>query len=263
VGVEVRYSSDTSIQTSSIVGNFAGGIGVQGSTGTLIANNTLSNTRASNEVLVFSSNGTLIEGNRMRGGIATSVQSVLGSNNDVIGNVFLAGRTTDIGVSMDSAEGRIANNEISGFDFAAVLVGADGIRVEKNSIHDSGRGIQLQGSFFGRPTGVVVRRNEVFNTHVAILIREMTDTLVKRNATHDNRIGISVRDSTGTAILKNRSDHNADDGIQVHDPATTVTHNRADLNGDLGIQAVEGVTDGGGNKARGNGNPAQCLNVDC
>jgi hypothetical protein len=26
---------------------------------------------------------------------------------------------------------------------------------------------------------------------------------------------------------------------------------------------VPGVTDGGGNKARGNGNPAQCLNVTC
>jgi hypothetical protein len=32
---------------------------------------------------------------------------------------------------------------------------------------------------------------------------------------------------------------------------------------DLGIAAVPGVTDGGRNRARGNGNPAQCLNVAC
>jgi len=32
---------------------------------------------------------------------------------------------------------------------------------------------------------------------------------------------------------------------------------------DLGIEAVAGVTDGGGNHAAGNGNPAQCTNVDC
>ena len=37
----------------------------------------------------------------------------------------------------------------------------------------------------------------------------------------------------------------------------------ANHNHDLGIEAVPGVIDGGGNHAAGNGNPAQCINIDC
>ena len=43
---------------------------------------------------------------------------------------------------------------------------------------------------------------------------------------------------------------------------TTITHNVTYANGDLGIEAAEGVV-GGGNRAFGNGNPLQCLNVEC
>lgn len=263
-GIGVVNSLDNSIETSRFVRNFGAGIAVQDSVGTLISNNVLSNRRASAQVLVFRSNDTLIEGNDMQGGHAAGVESVLGSNNDVIGNVFSGGGKTEIGIFTDTPGSRIAKNEVSGFyPLAAVFVGADRIRVEKNLIHDSAVGVILQGSFFGRPIGVVVRRNEVFNTDIGFRVREMTDTLVERNFTHDNRIGIFVEDSTGTLLLKNRSDQNDEDGISILDPATTVTHNRADLNGDFGIEAVEGVTDGGGNQARRNGNPAQCLNVDC
>jgi hypothetical protein len=49
----------------------------------------------------------------------------------------------------------------------------------------------------------------------------------------------------------------------VESASTTLTRNLAVHNGDLGIEAVPGVTDGGGNRAAGNGNPAQCTNIDC
>jgi hypothetical protein len=39
--------------------------------------------------------------------------------------------------------------------------------------------------------------------------------------------------------------------------------NRAFGNPDFGIEAVAGVIDGGGNRAWDDGNPLQCLNVDC
>ncbi len=268
VGVEVTDSADTSIRASSIVDNHAAGIAIQGSTGTLIEDNVLSNTRASSEMLVFTSSDTSILGNRMSGGYAPSVQSVLGSNNDVIGNVITGneldlGEVTDIGISMNTPGGRIAKNDVSGFDQAAIFVFAGGVEVENNVVYDSLRGVALQGSFFGHPTGVIVRRNEAFDTDIGIVLREMTDTLVERNVTHDNRVGIRVEDSPGTTVSRNLSHDNARDGIRILDPSTTVTRNRADRNGDLGIEAVEGVIDGGKNKARGNGNPAQCLNVAC
>jgi hypothetical protein len=41
-----------------------------------------------------------------------------------------------------------------------------------------------------------------------------------------------------------------------------VRANVANYNGDLGIEVI-GSIDGGGNRARGNGNPLQCLNVEC
>lgn len=64
-------------------------------------------------------------------------------------------------------------------------------------------------------------------------------------------------------LLSNTASGSADDGISVDEPTTTLTANRAFGNADFGIQAVAGVVDGGGNSAWGNGNPLQCLNVQC
>jgi parallel beta-helix repeat protein len=69
--------------------------------------------------------------------------------------------------------------------------------------------------------------------------------------------------SSGTRLDRNLARHNGDDGIDVDNPATRISRNAADENADFGIEAVEGVIDGGRNEASGNGNPMQCLNVDC
>jgi parallel beta-helix repeat protein len=264
IGVEVFRSANNAVKALTIVGNHVEGIVVNSSLQTVISRSTLANVDAENEVLLFGATDTLIEGNHIGGGVSAGIQSLVGRHDEIKKNVFTGDGTSAVGAFMDSAESLIAKNDITGFDQAAIFVGADRVRVEKNSLHDSGLGVILLGNpVFCCPTGVVVRRNHAFNTDVGIAVRDMTDALVRHNVTHDNRIGISVRDSTGTVILKNRSNRNTEDGILILDPATTVAHNRADLNGDLGIDAVEGVIDGGGNKARGNGNPAQCLNVDC
>jgi hypothetical protein len=42
-----------------------------------------------------------------------------------------------------------------------------------------------------------------------------------------------------------------------------LARNVASFNGDLGIEAVVGVVDAGRNRAAGNGDPAQCTNLDC
>jgi parallel beta-helix repeat protein len=65
-----------------------------------------------------------------------------------------------------------------------------------------------------------------------------------------------------TVISRNLVTGNGDDGIDVGAASSTVTRNTAAENVDLGIEAVPGV-DGGGNRAFGNGNPLQCLNVEC
>jgi hypothetical protein len=64
-------------------------------------------------------------------------------------------------------------------------------------------------------------------------------------------------------VVGNLASRNGDDGIDVNVAAATLTRNLANRNYDLGIEAVPGVVDGGGNHAAGNGNPAQCTNIDC
>jgi hypothetical protein len=78
--------------------------------------------------------------------------------------------------------------------------------------------------------------------------------------------GIEVGTIPGTAptiIERNVTSANGEDGIRVTTTRAVITRNRANFNADFGIEAAPGVTDGGGNKARGNGNPAQCVNVRC
>lgn len=76
-------------------------------------------------------------------------------------------------------------------------------------------------------------------------------------------IGLEQGPVTNTLLDRNIAIGAGDDGIDVESASTTLTRNLAFRNGDLGIEAVAGVIDGGGNRAAGNGNPAQCTNVDC
>ena len=125
-------------------------------------------------------------------------------------------------------------------------------------------GIHIRGSQGG---GALADRNEVSGDTTGILVIN-TDAILTRNLVFDNATdGIQVvntafRPFPGNVVDRNRSERNGDDGIDVDVPAT-ISNNLANFNGDFGIEAVPGVTDGGGNKARGNGNPAQCLNVRC
>ena len=50
---------------------------------------------------------------------------------------------------------------------------------------------------------------------------------------------------------------------RLHEAHVTITRNRAYRNGDLGIESVPIVVDGGDNVAFFNGNPLQCLNIQC
>ena len=104
--------------------------------------------------------------------------------------------------------------------------------------------------------------NQCFGIYVA----DSNHNVVRNNVTDNNDIdGIFVlADSRNTRIVGNRAEFNGgDDGIDVDSSATTITRNTANVNGDLGIEAVPGVTDGGGNMASNNGDPRQCVNVDC
>jgi parallel beta-helix repeat protein len=113
--------------------------------------------------------------------------------------------------------------------------------IAANDFFDNAGGIELGGQ-----TGyVTVSRNRVFGSD-------------------EDGISLLGSGAYGTNTFeRNVSNGNGDDGIDIDTSHATITKNRADNNGDLGIEAVPGVSDGGRNKARGNGNPAQCVNVSC
>lgn len=66
-----------------------------------------------------------------------------------------------------------------------------------------------------------------------------------------------------STVVANRAMRNLTNGIQVQDATARVGGNIANANGNLGIAAVGGEVDLGGNRARDNGDPRQCVNVQC
>jgi hypothetical protein len=114
--------------------------------------------------------------------------------------------------------------------------------VARNTVSDNASGFSVFGD------GAQVLRNDFSANEGTGLVVSDPRALVDRNIANDNRL-----------------DHpnNPSSGIEIHVPGAVVSRNRADRNQAYGIDAVPGTIDGGGNRARGNGNPAQCLNITC
>jgi parallel beta-helix repeat protein len=119
-------------------------------------------------------------------------------------------------------------------------------------------------------SGNSVNGNHLTANQEGIAVRgQVAATRVFRNRIADSVEDGIVVDSVPSSpqspnlVERNVSNGNGDDGIDLDRPGAVVTKNTANFNSEFGIESVPGVTDGGGNKARGNGNPAQCLNVSC
>ncbi|MGH2978840.1 MAG: right-handed parallel beta-helix repeat-containing protein [Solirubrobacterales bacterium] len=142
-------------------------------------------------------------------------------------------------VQIFAPETRIRRNVVTGNRELGIADGNGAALIEHNTVSDNGLGISIGGS------STRVSMNRVTGNH--------TDGISVSG-------GSTTRD---TVLDHNVAGGNGDDGIDVNTDRATITRNTANGNADLGIEAEPGVTDGGGNRARGNGNPAQCLNVSC
>jgi parallel beta-helix repeat protein len=150
---------------------------------------------------------------------------------------------------------------------AIALFNSHGNDIQRNSAQLSDFGIALVSSQRNlleenQSAPIDSDGNQCFGIYVA----DSNHNVVRNNVADNNDIdGIFVlADSHNTRIVGNRAVFNGGgDGIDVNSSATTITRNTANKNGDLGIEAVPGVTDGGGNRASNNGDPRQCVNVDC
>jgi hypothetical protein len=155
--------------------------------------------------------------------------------------------TTIIGIDALTHDSRIDRNVAEGNTYGATVAGHNDV-VERNFVTRT-RG---PAAMFVCLQGSQVARNEV----------------VGDPSWSFESSGISVEcsdPSAGalTSVEQNSASGFTNDGIEIRASGVVVSKNRANFNGEYGIEAVPGIVDGGGNKARGNGNPAQCLNVSC
>ena len=176
-----------------------------------------------------------------------------------------------------------------------------GSLVESSDFENNRSGVFLWDEDFAGSNDVVVRDNHFSGNGVAIGVRALYEVyraqIVNNQVDENDGAGISVdvycnllippfRPCGGQAsvIAGNHVRRNGfaatspgdGDGIRVrgydldspvpYEPADptgiTISGNEADRNADLGIDA-SGVTDGGRNRAKFNGDPQQCVGVDC
>ena len=192
--------------------------------------------------VIEDSRRNVLEKNAAHGAFAGSML-VRAMDNVIAGNTIPGGRGGD-NVGLHESDGNLVrNNTVSrclGRNAGIRLYQSDGNVVQGNEV--SLCSINVLGS------QNVVRANNI------------------RGASGEHFGGDGVRIEAGSAstlVEDNLAIEAYDDGIGIEAPDTLVKDNIANFNHDFGIEAVPGVNDGGGNQAFGNGNPLQCLYVEC
>jgi parallel beta-helix repeat protein len=166
-------------------------------------------------------------------------------------------------------DGRIVDNTIrNSFDegiFASKR--SSGTVIMRNRVSGSG---ELSGATWAdgvdaRGNRARVRGNIIHDSHDDGIDVNGNDDVVKRNTVAGSRSDGFDIDGFRTLVEGNLSVANGDDGIGVgvHGGQVTIDDNTADYNFDLGIQPKRGTAHGDGNKAEGNGDPRQCVVVEC
>jgi large repetitive protein len=270
VGIVVADSTGSVIQKTSMSDPGVNGLVLVDSQHALVARNSVSGSTGY-AMFLFGVDDSRIEHNKLdadehgfilggstRNLVRSNAVSHSGGGIEVVGgatsNRVEYNRFNNTGDGMlvgDASDTLIRHNLVTGAGggeaggFGIILDGAVRTTVDRNSFTG------------GRGPAIFVTRLEA-----AAATR---DTVISRNLVNRNLAdGILVENgATGTLVVRNLAIRNGDDGIDVDAPATTLTRNVANHNHDLGIEAVPGVIDGGGNHAAGNGNPAQCTNIDC
>ncbi len=167
-------------------------------------------------------------------------------------NVFRGG---GIAIDSDVASFSIEHNEFHDHRIG-VRTGTNGelTRIERNFFRGNLVGVEVDE---GDGTMSIAGNRFVGNGAAGILVHDgwgipILDNLLRANGHAPE----GLVDANGAAV---------DDGLHVEasgSPPPEIGGNRALRNADYGIEAPEGL-DVGGNLGRRNGNPAQCLGVDC
>jgi parallel beta-helix repeat protein len=172
------------------------------------------------------------------------------------------------GIQIAADRNRLRNNSILRNTEYGIFIGffAGGNRIEGNVVSNNFLGIFLSDAGGGAESSAnVIRKNFFSDNFLGMTMIETFNTWIEQNTVLGSNVdGIHVGgESLRNLVEGNLTHQNGDDGIEVEESDNEITRNTANENGDLGIEAVPNVGDGGGNRASGNGNPLQCLNVEC
>jgi large repetitive protein len=274
-GIIVAGSTDPVIEQTSMSDNGTSGLVLVESRGALVARNTVS---GSNGYAIFTTvvDDSRIQNNALDGNDHGIAVFDGGSRNLIQRNVVSHGSGSTIDLT-GGAGNRIERNRLIDTGDGIIAVDVQDTLISRNLLTDTGSSTtpEQSGGFGilvdGGARTTVDRNILTGGRGPAIFVSVLEaptapeDTVVSRNLITSNQTDGILVDSgaTGTLLVRNLANRNGDDGIDVDVPATTLTRNIANRNRDLGIEAVPGVIDGGGNRAAGNGNPAQCTNIEC
>lgn len=239
-GIQLR-GGDNTLRDLDVTGNRSEGIQVIDAEGHSVIERNLVSGNASGGLLVVS------DSNQIR-------------SNDFLGNGGAAIVVSDSTANVIERNRIIRNRPSPGSFVGAIrLIRTSATLITRNLITESSFGIDVVDS----GNGTRIEKNDVPSNQVGLRVIDSGGTLISKNLVNSNLYsGIAVVDAPAL-IVKNTANRNGSDGIVVSDERDTVTKNRADYNGEYGIEAIPGVSDGGGNRAFGNGNPLQCLYVEC
>jgi parallel beta-helix repeat protein len=275
-GISGAYLSNAVIADTEAVENRGTGMGFNDPTGPIRIVRNLLARNAHDGIEVSDGDASRIEDNVAFGNGNDGIRLNSTEGSLVRGNRTFVNGGEGMEISDGVLDNVIAHNRSWRNAKAGILLeeGAHRNRVVWNLVFENSHGTLFPED----PTGGIViwegHDDVVADNQVAenggdagIAMEGVHDSVIARNhVTRNTADGIALAFSfvESNVLMKgNRALENGDDGLDIEVGGTTLTRNLALRNLDLGIEAVPDVVDGGANLAFRNGNPLQCLNVDC
>ena len=267
-------------------GDICTGVLLEQSTGTRIAESTISNEVKAfqvNGINVFSSPGAIVERSHVDRNAGAGISVFLSPRSRFVGNELDGNRKEGLHVNASSDSTLVTGNRARGNRTAGIAVGASSnLRVLGNSVSgnaevglllfDLTRGLVRGNLVSGNGAGIVLYGGQAGVAQFGGKHGATNNQLIANTATKNARVGILVRGDGGKELANDNllsanvaNGNGRDGGIVIQGKAigNKLGGNTANANKGRGITAIRGTIDAGGNRARGNKHSPQCVGVGC
>jgi parallel beta-helix repeat protein len=283
VGCGATVTQDTTLD-SDLVGCPANGVLIAADDVTLdLAGHTIDGAGPFGVVTTGRRSGVTVTGGRVRG-FQNQVALVNGGGHVVRDLELSSGHDGILLVAVFNTV--VANVLARGNDGSGLAMpGSRDVLVTDSVMVANGAGVSASGAVSSR----IQRSFFGWNTFHGLRFAGLSDSVLRENGVHANgSVGIRLEEGSSGNVLsgnrvsgsgtdgvvladdsganrleRNRSVRNGADGFDIETAGATLVRNRADRNTGLGFDAPLGVAIDVHNAARHNGDPRQCVGVDC